>query len=445
MFGKTDWKIILKSMNRPHDFMRLFIAFLLLMDFAVAIGTDTAKAVNLTVYDGVALTEQQVVELALKYSRKIQSLSTNVAIANYRLNASGWLRNPELRISDVSTRYYTQEFDELRAGLRFRLPKPGELGRAKQQARVELWDRRVEEIRYQQEFIARIRNEYADVLMYDQLAELAQKRIAREEERIRIVQQLVALGNRTVVYFTKAKVWHADSKNDHARALQNQRLARRKLAKRAHLAEDTPLVMEALPEVTLDLEELIKLAINNRPEIERVQQRIVLANRQRKFEYFKLIPWPNFIDISYHIEKERHRDWGEFMTGIDLPIFNWNIGNIKATTLAVKKKEDELAAIKESIEEEVRSAYIVYRDLLLDWQTFQSSAKELIADAATVVDQAQQHTTLMPDEVLEMELTIIDTQKLLAEKRCNLAHALVDLYYTIGIEGHEKMIQSMNY
>jgi outer membrane protein TolC len=227
----------------------------------------TNETMKLRAHDETALTEQQVIGLALKYSRILQSLGTNVAIANHRLSSSGWIENPEIQISEVSTRYYADKFDELRVGLRFRLPRLGELGEEKQQARVDLWDRKVEEIRYRQEFITKVRKDYADVLMYDQLAEFAQKRVAKADERIRIIEQLVELGNRSVVYFTKAKMCHAESKNDLSRALQNQGLARRKLAKRTSIAENTPLILEDLPEVTQDLDELIKLAIENRPEI----------------------------------------------------------------------------------------------------------------------------------------------------------------------------------
>ena len=327
MLRKMKWQI----------FFFNIVSMTILIIFSTPLFPQSGTSSN----DGTAMTEQQVIELALKYCRKLQSLSTNVEIANYRLNSSGWIRNPELRLSDISTHYYTEEFDELRVGLRFRLPKLGELGEEKQQARVELWDRRVQENRYRQEFIARVRKDYANVLMYDQLAELAQKRVAKADERIRIIEQLVELGSRSVVYFTKAKMWHAESKNDLSRALQNQGLARRKLAKRTSIAENTSLILEDLPEVTQDQDELIKLAIEKRPEIELVQQRIELANKQQKFEYLKLVPWFNFIDISYHVEQDRNRDWGEFMAGINLPLFNWNIGNIKATHLAVKKKEDE--------------------------------------------------------------------------------------------------------
>ena len=56
-----------------------------------------------------------------------------------------------------------------------------------------------------------------------------------------------------------------------------------------------------------------------------------------------------------------------------------------------------------------------------------------------MVNQAKEHKVLLPDEVMEMELIMIDTQKLLSEKRRNLAHALFDLYYAIGIENHEQL------
>ena len=120
------------------------------------------------------------------------------------------------------------------------------------------------------------------------------------------------------------------------------------------------------------------------------------------------------------------------MVGIDLPLLDWNRGNRQATKLAVKKKELEYDALYETISEEVSTAYVIYRDLLLDWNNFQRDAQKLIAEASYVVKQARVHNTLLPDEILEMELTIVDTQTLLAKKRCNLMHAYIKLQYTLG-------------
>jgi len=387
-----------------------------------------------------ALSEQDVIESALENSRKLQSLNTSVEIANYRLKSSGWLRNPELRLSEVSTKYYTDARDELRVGLRFRFPQLGELGEEKQQARVRLWDKKVNKIRYRYALIGRVRRSYAKVLMYDQQAELAQKRIALENKRIAIVEKMVDLGRRSIVYFTKAKMWHAESQNDYARAIQRQGLARRTLSKRAGISEDTPLIQTELPEVTLDVERLVEIAFENRPEMELVQQRIELAVRQNRYEFYKVFPWPTFIDVSYHKEEDR-QDWAEIRIGIDLPLFNWNRGNIKATNLAARKKEDEFDAIRESIEDEVRTVYEIYRDILLDWNNFKTNADNLISNAQNVIEQAKEHDTLMPDEVVEMELTILDTKKLLGQKRRDLSYALIELYDVISIENHSLLVQ----
>ena len=62
-----------------------------------------------------------------------------------------------------------------------------------------------------------------------------------------------------------------------------------------------------------------------------------------------------------------------------------------------------------------------------------------MVEAQNIIEQAKQHETLNPDEVLEMELTTIETQKILADKRRDLAHSLFDLCFVLGIEGPEQL------
>ena len=105
----------------------------------------------------------------------------------------------------------------------------------------------------------------------------------------------------------------------------------------------------------------------------------------------------------------------------------------------MKRKELESEAIREEIEYEVRDAYSIYQDFLLDWKTFRQEVEKLISQAESMVDQAKKHDTLNPDEVIEMELTIIETNRILAEKRREIARALIDLYFALGIEDPEKL------
>jgi outer membrane protein TolC len=383
------------------------------------------------------ISEQDLIEQALQNSRKMHNLNTNATIAEYEMQSSGKWSNPELRIADISSRYLTEEFDELRAGVRFRFPTLGESAEEKQAANVDYWKRKVEEIRYHQELIARIRKNCAEVIMYDQLAELAIKNVAIEEERIKVVEDMFQIGRRPVAYFTKAKMAYAEAISDHARAIQNQLQARRKLAKRTDMDVRAPVTTAVLPDVTIDLDQLIEIAYKNRPEISLVDQRIELAYYRNRLERMKAVPWFSFIEWDYHVDSRiNHSDWSELRLGIDLPIFNWNRGNIKAADLAVKKKENESNAVRETIGEEVSSAYAIYQDKLTDWNTFNQQAIQIIDESQQVIEQAHLHQTIMPDEVLEIERIIVDTREMLAEKHYELTVALIDLCNAMGLEDY---------
>jgi len=378
------------------------------------------------------LTEEELITMALQQNRKLGSLQTNIDIAKHRYRSSGRLANPELRYRDISLSHHEKKYQEKQIGLRFSIPKPGELQEERQESAVLLWDKKVDKERYYQILIARVRRDVANVIMYDQLLDLTAKRVVLEDRRIGIVENMVGIGERSVVYFTKAKMWHAESKNDYARAKQNRILARNKLSKDTGVDVNVRILTSALPEISVELTDLITIALENRPEVELVNRRIELAYYQKRFERYKVLPWFEFIEVNYHTEREQRIDWVELMVGIDLPLFDWNRGNRQATELAVKKKELEYDAIRETIGEEVRTAYVIYQDLLLDWNNFQRDAQELISEATAVVEQARLHNTLLPDEVLEMELTIVDTQTLLANKRRNLNHAYIELQYALG-------------
>jgi len=383
------------------------------------------------------ISEPELIERALENSRRMHNLNTNATIAEYERQSSGKWPNPELRIADISSRYFTEQFNELETGIRLRFPSLGEPAEEQQAANVDYWESKVEEIRYRQELIARIRQECAAVAMHDQLAELATKRVSIEEERIKVVEDMFQIGRRSVIYQTKAKMTYAEAISNHARAVQNQLQARRKLAERTDMDIRASVITAELPDIRLELNQLLEIAYKNRPEVGLVDQQIELANYRKRLERMKAIPWFSFIEFQYHIDNRAyHSDWSELRLGVDLPIFNWNRGNIKAVNLAVKKKENQYYAIREAIGEEVSSAYAIYQDRLADWNTFNQEATNVINEAQQVIEQAHLHQIIMPDEVLEMERIVIDTHEILAEKRYELAVAVIDLCYAMGLENY---------
>jgi outer membrane protein TolC len=319
------------------------------------------------------------------------------------------------------------------------LPQLGEMGEDRQDARVRLWELKSDQLLYRQELIAEARRDYFSVILHDKLKDISEKKVALEERRLKVIEEMVTVGTRSIVYYTKAKMRHTDSVNDYTREIQNQIEARRKLAKRTGMDINTPLQETELPEVTLGLDRLIEIACQNRPEIQLVDQRIELAAKRNRREFFKVLPQFSFIQYNHHIETGTKDDWGELALGIEIPLFNWNYGNIKAASLAVRKKSEESDAIKETIGYQVQAAYTVYEDLLLDWKNFGRESGNLIIEATQVIEQAKQHQTLLMDEVMEMEMTILETQEILAQKKKDLADALLDLCIAVGVEDYASL------
>jgi outer membrane protein TolC len=130
------------------------------------------------------------------------------------------------------------------------------------------------------------------------------------------------------------------------------------------------------------------------------------------------------------------------MTGINIPLINSNHHPVKAANYAVQQEKEDCEITRNSLIQEVEAAYIHYINTLVDWKNFTMNMEEILSEAEHVAQQAQQYETLKPDDVLEMELMIIDTRKLLAKKRCQFAHALYDLYYTIGLEDYTQLLST---
>ncbi len=384
---------------------------------------------------GAYVTEDTVIAKTLARSRRLQSLTANVEISRHRLASAGKPENPEIRISNVTRQSYDDDFDEMRAALRVRIPDLGELTEDREKARTDLVEIELEKIRYEQELTGRVRRDFADVIAADKLAALAEKQVSLLDRRIGMIENLLQTGDRSVVYYMKAKSMRTEARNDLARAVQKQAAARRHLAMRTGLSQDVAVQESPVPPgAPAGLDEAVAVASQNRPEAALVRQEISLARKQRDYERFKLLPQLNYIQFSYHREKTRPKDWGEVSAGFDVPLFNWNIGNIKAVNLAVRKREARVEGVLESIAEEVQAAYELYRDLRLDWDNFSAATDTHTREAEDVLRLAPGYETVRSDEMLELELDVIDARRELAGKRRDLDYALSELLFAMGVD-----------
>ncbi|MBN2201327.1 TolC family protein, partial [bacterium] len=174
---------------------------------SAAIPPDTALSGRILSGSGfcAAVTEDTVIARTLARSRRLQSLTTEVEIAEHRLSSAGKPGNPELRISDLTRRSYQEDFDELQVALRVRFPDLGELTEDREKARTDLREMEVEKVRYEQELVGRVRRDFADVVAADKLAGLAEQKVNLLDRRIGMIENLLESGDRSIVYYMKAR------------------------------------------------------------------------------------------------------------------------------------------------------------------------------------------------------------------------------------------------
>jgi outer membrane protein TolC len=389
------------------------------------------------VEDVMPLTTEEAVALALKNSRQLQSLDTDVEIQNYRRHAAGWIDNPELRVRNLSTRSLNENFDELEIGIRWRPPALGEAGEERQQDEVRFRERLVEAQRARDWLASRVRRACADITMYHELVSIAAARIDNETRRISQIKTMVDLGRRSIVYYTKAKMMVTNAKNEHARLLRALEEEERRLQRLTRASSDIDVVLEPLPEVNPDLEELLTIAYAHRSEVRLAEARQQLAVKQHQRERRRRWPQLSFIEVSHHWE-QGPGDRNELRFGVELPLFGRNGGRIQATELGIARKETQSLAIRERIADEVYETFSTYEEAQLAWQLARDDGERLIAEASGVIAEASAHGTVPADEVLELERTIMDARVIMAEKQRELIHAVCFLYYALGIERPEQ-------
>ena len=380
----------------------------------------------------LSLTIEQTVAQGVRNNPRLGSLDLEADIRAHRMRSIDWMDNPEIRVRDLANRPSAAPFDELEIGIRWRPPALKEAKVRRQRSTVSFWERKVEAIRERHWLASRVRRSCADVIMYSELARLASQRMEIESRRISQIETMLEVGRRSIVYFTKAKMAVAEARRNHLRILHALRQEKRRLRRLTGISRPIQVVSEPMAEVDLSEDRLLQLAYDRRPELRLAQEQKQLALDRKTLESWRLLPQLSFLEVSRHVERSQD-DWHELIFGLELPLFNRNAGNLAGVSLAVSGSELRVLSVRDRIADEVRETLADYTEALLAHNLARQEGETIIQAASLVITRAQDHPTVPPDEILELERMIMDTGVAIAESQRALAHALYFLYYELGI------------
>jgi len=384
-------------------------------------------------WSGPILTESEAVSAALANSEELLRLEKKVSARQRDVDRAPFdVSNPELRLQDISTRYAdTSANHRFQIGLRWRLPRFGEVDENVAAARWEYWDARVDAFKYRSRLAGDVRMAWVDVVYLNRELGIASRREETAVRQVDVINRLVELGDAPFVKKVKAQTALIRARRDVAAARQALAAGRVRLA--GLTGNDLPVDTGSydVPSGDLSLTGLMELARVTRPEVECEGQRAELARSERRSNRLRLIPSFSFVEAVYHYEKT-DADWGELMLGIELPVFDWGMGR-RIEVEDGGGRETRSYSSMEEIGEGIGQAFSKWSRARGAWTVLRDQAAAAGEGVRNTIVEARSRAVPESD-VIELEMSVLDLEDMLVAAERDYAEATVELCASVGTD-----------
>ncbi len=276
------------------------------------------------------------------------------------------------------------------------------------------------------------------VLIAQEFVKVAEQSVELVEKQLGIAQTSLDAGAATNFDVLRAKVQLANAKSQVIRAKNGVKIAKNAYKTLLNLPLADDISVEGsfeIPEVKIKLDELIKQALEKRPEITRSQ-----LNEQAGQKQLSVAKTRNLPDFAFfsnyqisHSERltEMNRIWSLGLQ-INIPIFDGFASRaaVKQSESVLKQLQIGTEQVMSIVETEVRNAYLA----LLEAKTLIDVQRETVAQAQESVRIA----TIRFENGMITTVELTDTQLALIQSKVNRLQAQHD--YVIGLARLEKAI-----
>jgi outer membrane protein len=276
------------------------------------------------------------------------------------------------------------------------------------------------------------------VLITQEFVKVAEQSVELVEKQLGIAQTSLDAGAATNFDVLRAKVQLANAKSQVIRAKNGVKIAKNAYKTLLNLPLADDISVEGsfeIPEVKIKLDELIKQALEKRPEITRSQ-----LNEQAGQKQLSVAKTRNLPDIAFfsnyqisHSERltEMNRIWSLGLQ-INIPIFDGFASRaaVKQSESVLKQLQIGTEQVMSVVETEVRNAYLA----LLEAKTLIDVQRKTVAQAQESVRIA----TIRFENGMITTVELTDTQLALIQSKVNRLQAQHD--YVIGLARLEKAI-----
>ena len=276
------------------------------------------------------------------------------------------------------------------------------------------------------------------VLIAQEFVKVAEQSVTLVEKQLGIAQTSFDAGATTNFDVLRAKVQLANAKSQLIRAKNGVETAQNAYKTLLNLPLSEKISVEGsfeTPDIQIQLDKLIKLALEKRPEITRSQ-----LNEQAGQKQLSVAKTRNLPDLAFfsnyqisHNERltQMNRIWSLGLQ-INIPIFDGfaSRAGVQQSESVLKQLQLGTKQVLSTVEFEVRSAYLA----LLEAKTLIDVQRETVAQA----QESERIATLRFENGMITTVELTDTQLALMQAKVNRLQALYD--YVVGLARLEKAV-----
>jgi outer membrane protein len=277
----------------------------------------------------------------------------------------------------------------------------------------------------------KIKEVFFTILKADKAVEVASKEVESFELHLKAAKDFYEAGAKTINDVLMAEVDLANSKYELVKAETAASTARIKInvLLSKQLNEEVELVdIFDSQSVQIDLEKLISLALNNRPEIEKLN--IFNIQNDRQIQNAKSAYYPS-INMTYSYSKQgdswnvarskfdEGTSW-QAVVGLTWKLWNWK--NTSKSIQKIRSQKTQLEQNKEATEDQIRSEVKEAVLNLLETEKNIPTAKKAVEQA----EENQKFNNERYKEQVATSLDVADAQKYLSRAKLNYYNAIYD-------------------